>query len=964
MNLRQRRGDLAALAVMSLAVAGVYGRVLFTNLTPAAGDFLFYFVPYWDQVNFALSAGRLPLWNPYLFAGAPFLANLQASVFYPLRWLFVLIPAAKGIVFSAALHAWLTGAFGYALARRVGGVSPLAALVAGLVLALNGWATGLLAHPNRAATLPWLLAALVAWESVAWEAGWGVFRSRRDRRWLLACAMFWALALLAGHSQTFYNQAAIFALWVLMAPVWRLGRSLAARVFNLRRAWNTTGPAAAALVALFSLAVLASAVQLLPTYELSGLSFRSGGLPYRDHAALSLPPWRLGFALLPHYARDLGRALATDAYGEWVAYVGVAGLALAAVGTVSGLSRRLRLQALALVVIGIVLAFGAYTPLDYVLYRLAPGWSFFRVPARWLQASVLGLALLASLGMERLLLGWRPRSWLPLGRLGRAAAACAGLAIAALALLTRPNLGTWAGWGLALLALGLAWVVYRRASGRWRFVAAALVVFVLLVELYAASWVLPIQHPTAPQAITSWRTAPTRIAAEMAAAGSDAASCRTLSLSDTTYDPGDLADLRTIYGPFLDERSFADLIAATKAKEVLAPNLSMLARLPSLDGFDGGLLPTRTFVQAMGLFLAADEVVADGRLREQLHEVPDARLLSLFHVCYVITDKSFDVWQDGVYYDLAFGESLTAEQPNLPLGGPPGFPLTAVGIVSHIQGGAGLPDGTPVAELVVGLQDGGEVTVPIRAGLETFEGADAAAGLTHSRDLPAVRWRYDASGQDAIARLHLPESGQPVSLRLHLLRPDVQFFVRGLALIDEVSSAHATTVVSRHPWTRIHSGDVKVYRNDGVLPRAFLVGEAEVIPDDAATLARLRDPGFHPDELVLLAAGDAADGIGSPAAAVAGGEVTWLASGPETLRLTVSMPGPGWLVLADAWYPGWVARGDGVETLIHRADLLLRAVPLAAGDHTVDLQFEPSSLRWGIVVTLLAVIVLIVLFLL
>ena len=33
-----------------------------------------------------MQAGRLPLWNPYLFAGAPLLANSQAGIFYPLNW--------------------------------------------------------------------------------------------------------------------------------------------------------------------------------------------------------------------------------------------------------------------------------------------------------------------------------------------------------------------------------------------------------------------------------------------------------------------------------------------------------------------------------------------------------------------------------------------------------------------------------------------------------------------------------------------------------------------------------------------------------------------------------------------------------------------------------------------------------------------------------------------------------------
>ena len=67
-------------------VAVLYYPLLFTNRVLATGDILLYFYPYRDFVASALREGRIPFWNPYLFAGAPLLANPQAAVLYPLHW--------------------------------------------------------------------------------------------------------------------------------------------------------------------------------------------------------------------------------------------------------------------------------------------------------------------------------------------------------------------------------------------------------------------------------------------------------------------------------------------------------------------------------------------------------------------------------------------------------------------------------------------------------------------------------------------------------------------------------------------------------------------------------------------------------------------------------------------------------------------------------------------------------------
>ena len=101
---------------------------------------------------------------------------------------------------------------------------------------------------------------------------------------------------------------------------------------------------------------------------------------------------------------------------------------------------------------------------------------------------------------------------------------------------------------------------------------------------------------------------------------------------------------------------------AAKQTEVIAPNLPLLWRLPAVDGYDGGMLPLGRYVQLQGLFLPPELLLPDGRLREQLREIPDGRLLDLTGVRFVITDKQHDLWAEGVYYDLQLSARIEPGQ--------------------------------------------------------------------------------------------------------------------------------------------------------------------------------------------------------------------------------------------------------------------------------------------------------------
>ena len=84
----------------------------------ARGDLLLYFYPLRDYASAAIREGRLPLWNPHTFMGAPFLANSQAGFFYPVNVLTAWMPAERAVSWNIALHLALAGLGMYALARR------------------------------------------------------------------------------------------------------------------------------------------------------------------------------------------------------------------------------------------------------------------------------------------------------------------------------------------------------------------------------------------------------------------------------------------------------------------------------------------------------------------------------------------------------------------------------------------------------------------------------------------------------------------------------------------------------------------------------------------------------------------------------------------------------------------------------------------------------------------------------
>ena len=74
---------------------------------------------------------------------------------------------------------------------------------------------------------------------------------------------------------------------------------------------------------------------------------------------------------------------------------------------------------------------------------------------------------------------------------------------------------------------------------------------------------------------------------------------------------------------------------------------------------------------------------------------------------------------------------------------------------------------------------------------------------------------------------------------------------------------------------------------------------------------------------------------------------------PEHVILHCQAEANGWAVLTDEWTAGWTATVDGTAAPVERADLLLRAVPVGAGQHTIELRYRTPGLRLGCLISLL-----------
>jgi len=614
--------------------------------------------------------------------------------------------------------------------------------------------------------------------------------------------------------------------------------------------------------------------------ELSRYSMRSGGLPWREAVSFSVRPWELLPALVPPYFTAL-------LLPEAVAYIGLAGMALAAWGTWRTLRAR-RAYSLALILlggVGVFCALGGYNPLYLAAVRLGiPGFVHFRAPVRFLALYVLAAALLAGMGFEALLTAETQRKQRKSDKKLRV------LRVSVVELACR----------LAPLALtGL-----------------------VCAELLWAAERMPHADATAPRAYTDLRPATAHlVAAAHADTEPGVPPGRFLSITPTLFEAGDEPDIEAVYGAVLSPDALWAYQVAVKQREVLAPNLSLAFEVPAVDGYDGGLLPLRHYVAFSQLFLP--EGTLDGRLRENLTTIPESRWLSLLGVRFLMTDKTGDLWVDGIFYDRQFQSHLEAGETLALAWLPADFAADALG---WLYVGAG--------EVQVTFTDGRTRTFPLPA----HETADVAY------------------------RLPLGESTTVTALTVRAAPGGLT--LTGASLVDGRTGAFYPLVLSED-FRLVHSGDVKIYENLHVLPRAFLVQDVQCVASDAAALDVMRDPDFDPATQAVVVNCD--EPVVEKLPDAQAGSVTVVAYAPGRVVVEVLAGAPALVILTDVWYPGWQVdvqplapdMAAAVRAEVRRTDILFRGVQVEPGAWRITFTYRSTWLALGIGLSILGVMTLI-----
>jgi hypothetical protein len=149
---------------------------------------------------------------------------------------------------------------------------------------------------------------------------------------------------------------------------------------------------------------------------------------------------------------------------------------------------------------------------------------------------------------------------------------------------------------------------------------------------------------------------------------------------------------------------------------------------------------------------------------------------------------------------------------------------------------------------------------------------------------------------------------------------------------------------------------IHVYRHRSPTPRAMVVHRAERVDDEEQILEQMAGHHFDPTEVALV---EADVGRLEPPGAGAVERARITVYEPNRVEVEVEAAAVGLLVLSDTLHPGWSATVDGKEAPIHRANYVMRAVPVPAGSHTVVMTYMPTGFVVGAIVSLASILALI-----
>jgi hypothetical protein len=324
------------------------------------------------------SQGQLPLWDPGLFCGSPFLSDIQTGVVYPLSIAFYLVPMPYAFNVFVISHYILAACSVYVLIRHWHCSVPSACLGA-LCFTLGGYLVSTANVLNNLQSAIWLPLIFLLFEKGS---------GRHAIFYRLMTAIFFAIQFLGGEPQ-------LLLFTVILLFAYNL-------IVNQQTGWfQHLSKISIVLACIGSVSIALAMVQLVPSWEMFQNSMRASGFDFQEATRHSLNPLAL-LQLLGPPPLDLYQS-GNNSF-SWLLshYFGLLPLIFATTAIVLLRDNRVKFWTVCLF-ISLLFALGKHTPLFLSVYKIVPFFKAFRFPEKFMFVFAYAIAFLSAFGFDFIL---------------------------------------------------------------------------------------------------------------------------------------------------------------------------------------------------------------------------------------------------------------------------------------------------------------------------------------------------------------------------------------------------------------------------------------------------------------------------------------------------------------------------------------------------------------------------------
>ncbi len=261
-------------------------------------------IPYRKLAIDQLKRGHLPKWNPYSFSGTPLLANIQTAAFYPLNFIFWLMPFNDAWTLLVVLQPVLAFIFTFWYLRNLK-LDPAAAFLGGISFAFSGFMVAWLTWNTIDHVALWLPLALLANDKLVEKFSW---------KWILILIFAETAAFLAGHLQIVLYFFIFINIYLLARLWWKHGGN----IYQISQQFLPFAIKSGLVLFFIS-------IQLIPSIKFILVSAREFDLPPNLKLEWFLPYQHLIQFVAPDFFGNpaTGNYFGKWNYGEFVGYIGL-----------------------------------------------------------------------------------------------------------------------------------------------------------------------------------------------------------------------------------------------------------------------------------------------------------------------------------------------------------------------------------------------------------------------------------------------------------------------------------------------------------------------------------------------------------------------------------------------------------------------------------------------------------------